>query len=117
MFGRVGIDLAGPRKQWSLLMRCRCRNLCYGFIRQAEHGYNSPAVLLTNSRNLAEQTLAEIDRILKILPTSDTAEASWENYGEVILCDTYEEMLQVADEVASEHVQVMTDRDDWFLKI
>tara|TARA_B100001027_G_C16118978_1_gene264014 strand:- start:55 stop:672 length:618 start_codon:yes stop_codon:yes gene_type:complete len=83
---------------------------------QAEHGYNSPAVLLTNSRSLADQTLGEIDRILKILPTADTAGTSWDNYGEVILCDTYEEMLQVADEVASEHVQVMTDRDDWFLE-
>ncbi|MEP1728529.1 MAG: histidinol dehydrogenase, partial [Sulfitobacter pontiacus] len=83
---------------------------------QAEHGYNSPAVLLTNSRQLAEDTLAEIDRLLQILPTAATARTSWEEYGEVIVCDTYDEMLQVADDIASEHVQVMTDRDDWFLE-
>jgi len=83
---------------------------------QAEHGYDSPAVLLTNSRALAEGTLAEIKRLLEILPTAGTARVSWEDYGEVILCDTYDEMLQVADDIASEHVQVMTDRDDWFLE-
>ncbi|MEV8469103.1 histidinol dehydrogenase, partial [Fluviibacterium sp. DFM31] len=59
---------------------------------------------------------AEIDRILGILPTAETARKSWEDYGEIIVCDTYEEMLSVADEIASEHVQVMTDRDDWFLE-
>ena len=118
LFGRVGIDLfAGPTETMVIADETVDAEICAtDLLGQAEHGYNSPAVLLTNSRNLAEQTLAEIDRILKILPTSDTAEASWENYGEVILCDTYEEMLQVADEVASEHVQVMTDRDDWFLE-
>jgi sulfopropanediol 3-dehydrogenase len=68
---------------------------------QAEHGYNSPAVLVTNSRKLAEDTLAEIDRILEIIPTKDTASKSWEDYGEVILCDTYDEMLSVADDIAS----------------
>ncbi|MFT7107507.1 MAG: sulfopropanediol 3-dehydrogenase [Yoonia sp.] len=83
---------------------------------QAEHGYNSPAILLTNSAKLARETLAEIDRILDILPTAETARTSWNDYGEVILCDTYDEMLAVADEIASEHVQVMTDRDDWFLE-
>lgn len=82
---------------------------------QAEHGYNSPAVLLTNSRRLAEDTMAEVERLLKILPTADTAAASWRDYGEVIVCDIHEEMLQVANEIASEHVQVMTDRDDWYL--
>ena len=83
---------------------------------QAEHGYNSPAVLITNSRALAEETLAEIGRLLKILPTAETAEASWRDYGEVILCADYDEMLAVSEEIASEHVQVMTDRDDWFLE-
>ncbi|MEM8663638.1 MAG: histidinol dehydrogenase, partial [Pseudomonadota bacterium] len=82
---------------------------------QAEHGYNSPAVLVTNSRRLADATLAEIERLLAILPTAETARKSWEDYGEVIVCDTYEEMLEVANDIASEHVQVMTDRDDWFL--
>jgi sulfopropanediol 3-dehydrogenase len=83
---------------------------------QAEHGYNSPCVLLTNSRRLAEETMAEVERLLAILPTAGTARVSWEEYGEVIVCDTYVEMLKVADDIASEHVQVMTDRDDWFLE-
>ena len=83
---------------------------------QAEHGYNSPAVLITNSEKLARATLAEIERILIILPTAETARRSWEDYGEVIVCDTYEEMLDKANDIASEHVQVMTDRDDWFLE-
>ena len=60
--------------------------------------------------------MEEIDRILKILPTAETASVSWQDYGEVILCDSYDEMLQVANDIASEHVQVMTDRDDWFLE-
>jgi sulfopropanediol 3-dehydrogenase len=73
-------------------------------------------VLVTNSRKLAEGTLEEIDRILKILPTAETATKSWEDYGEVILCDSHDEMLEVANDIASEHVQVMTDRDDWYLE-
>ena len=83
---------------------------------QAEHGYNSPAVLIANSHKLAEGTMAEIDRILGILPTAETARVSWDEYGEIILCDSYEEMLEVSEDIASEHIQVMTDRDDWFLE-
>jgi len=60
--------------------------------------------------------MSEIERLLKVLPTADTASVSWEDYGEIIVCDTYEEMLEVANDYASEHVQVMTDRDDWFLE-
>ena len=118
LFGRVGIDLfAGPTETMVIADETVDAEMCAtDLLGQAEHGYNSPAVLLTNSRKLAEATLGEIDRILKILPTADTASKSWEDYGEVILCDTYDEMLQVADDVASEHVQVMTDRDDWFLE-
>ena len=118
LFGRVGIDLfAGPTETMVIADETVDAEMCAtDLLGQAEHGYNSPAVLLTNSRKLADQTLAEIDRILDILPTADTASKSWEDYGEVILCDTYDEMLQVADDVASEHVQVMTDRDDWFLE-
>ena len=82
---------------------------------QAEHGFNSPACLITNSRKLAEGTLSEIDRLLKILPTTETASASWRDYGDVILCDSHDEMLSVANDMAYEHVQVMTDRDDWYL--
>ncbi len=118
LFGRVGIDLfAGPTETMVIADDTVDAELCAtDLLGQAEHGYNSPAVLLTNSEKLAKDTLAEIDRILDILPTAETARTSWEEYGEVILCDTYDEMLQVADDVASEHVQVMTDRDDWFLE-
>jgi sulfopropanediol 3-dehydrogenase len=119
LFGRVGIDLfAGPTETMVIADETAADGeLCAtDLLGQAEHGYNSPAVLLTNSEKLAKDTMAEIDRLLKIIPTADTAGKSWEDYGEVIVCDTYEEMLQVADDIASEHVQVMTDRDDWFLE-
>ena len=118
LFGKVGIDLfAGPTETMVIADETVDAEMCAtDLLGQAEHGYNSPAVLLTNSRKLAEATLAEIDRILTILPTADTASKSWEDYGEIILCDTYDEMLAVADDIASEHVQVMTDRDDWFLE-
>ncbi|MEL6682954.1 MAG: histidinol dehydrogenase [Pseudomonadota bacterium] len=118
LFGRVGIDLfAGPTETMVIADTTVDAELCAtDLLGQAEHGYNSPAVLLTNSEKLAKETLAEVNRILDILPTSETARTSWEDYGEVILCDTYDEMLRMADEIASEHVQVMTDRDDWFLE-
>ena len=118
LFGKVGIDLfAGPTETMVIADETVDAEICAtDLLGQAEHGYNSPAVLLTNSQKLAQDTLAEIDRLLMILPTSDTASVSWRDYGEVIVCDTYDEMLQMADEVASEHVQVMTDRDDWFLE-
>jgi sulfopropanediol 3-dehydrogenase len=117
LYGRVGIDLfAGPTETMVIADETVDAEMCAtDLLGQAEHGYNSPAVLVTNSRKLAEGTLAEIDRLLKILPTAATAAVSWADYGEVILCDTYDEMLTVANDIASEHVQVMTDRDDWFL--
>ena len=118
LFGRVGIDLfAGPTETMVIADDTVDGELCAtDLLGQAEHGYNSPAVLVTTSRKLAEDTMAEIERILTILPTRETAEASWWDYGEVILCESYDEMLKVANEIASEHVQVMTDRDDWFLE-
>ena len=118
LFGRVGIDLfAGPTETMVIADDTVDGELCAtDLLGQAEHGYNSPAVLVTTSRKLAEDTMAEIERILTILPTRETAEASWRDYGEVILCESYDEMLKVANEIASEHVQVMTDRDDWFLE-
>ena len=117
LFGRVGIDLlAGPTETMVIADETVDAELCAtDLLGQAEHGYDSPAVLVTNSQKLAEDTLAEIDRLLKILPTANTAAVSWEEYGEVILCDSYEEMLDVSNDIASEHVQVMTDRDHWFL--
>ena len=118
LYGRVGIDLfAGPTETMVIADDTVDAEMCAtDLLGQAEHGYNSPAVLVTNSRKLAEETMAEIDRILTILPTAGTAGVSWQDYGEVILCDSYDEMLDVANDIASEHVQVMTDRDDWFLE-
>lgn len=118
LFGQVGIDLfAGPTETMVIADETVDAELCAtDLLGQAEHGYNSPAVLVTNSRQLAEATMLEVERILGILPTAETAAKSWEDYGAVILCDTYEEILEVANDIASEHVQVMTDRDDWFLE-
>ncbi|BCL71902.1 histidinol dehydrogenase [Vibrio nigripulchritudo] len=118
LFGRVGIDLfAGPTETMVIADDTVDAEMCAtDLLGQAEHGFNSPAALVTNSRKLAEDTMEEIERILKILPTAETASASWEDYGEIILCDSYEEMLQVSEDKAYEHVQVMTDRDDWFLE-
>jgi len=117
LFGRVGIDLfAGPTETMVIADDTVDAELCAtDLLGQAEHGYNSPAILVTNNQKLAEDTLLEIDRLLTILPTADTASVSWEEYGEVIVCDNYDEMLDVANDIASEHVQVMTNRDDWFL--
>ncbi|MCL4135407.1 UNVERIFIED_CONTAM: hypothetical protein GTU68_011740 [Idotea baltica] len=118
LFGRVGIDLfAGPTETLVIVDDTVDAELCAtDLLGQAEHGYNSPAVLLTNSEKLANETLKEIERLLEVLPTAETAGVSWRDYGEVIVCDTYEELLDKANEIASEHVQVMTDRDDWFLE-
>ncbi len=118
LYGRVGIDLfAGPTETLVIADDTVDAEMCAtDLLGQAEHGVNSPAVLITNSESLAKETLKEIDRILGILPTAEVARASWEDYGEVILCSDYDEMLEQAEFVASEHVQVMTDRDDWFLE-
>ncbi|CAN1516205.1 HisD Histidinol dehydrogenase [Rhabdaerophilaceae bacterium] len=117
LYGRVGIDLfAGPTETMLIADDTVDAELCAtDLLGQAEHGYNSPACLVTNSRRLAEGTLQEVERLLKILPTAETAAISWRDYGDVILCETHDEMLQVANDMAYEHVQVMTDRDDWYL--
>ena len=118
LFGRVGIDLfAGPTETMVIADDTVDAELCAtDLLGQAEHGYNSPACMITNSRKLADATLAEIERILAILPTRETAEVSWRDYGDMIVCDTHEEMLQVANDMAYEHVQIMTDRDEWYLE-
>ena len=118
LYGRVGIDLfAGPTETMVIADDTVDAELCAtDLLGQAEHGYNSPACLITNSRQLAKDTMAEIDRLLRILPTSETAAASWENYGDVIVCDSHEDMLHTANDMAYEHVQVMTARDDWYLE-
>lgn len=118
LYGRVGIDLfAGPTETMVIADDTVDGEMCAtDLLGQAEHGYNSPACLITTSRKLANDTLSEIERLLESLPTAETASVSWRDYGDVILCDTYEEMLEVANDMAYEHVQVMTDRDDWFLE-
>lgn len=117
LFGRVGIDLfAGPTETMLIADDTVDAELsATDLLGQAEHGYNSPACLITNSRKLAEGTIREVERLLTLLPTAETASASWRDFGDVILCDTHDEMLAVANEMAYEHVQVMTDRDDWYL--
>lgn len=118
LFGRVGIDLfAGPTETMVIADETVDAELCAtDLLGQAEHGFDSPAVLVTTSKKLAKATMAEVERLLQILPTAETAGASWRDFGQVIVCDTYDEMLEVANDIASEHVQVMTDRDDWFLE-
>ncbi|PRH89038.1 histidinol dehydrogenase [Labrys okinawensis] len=117
LFGKVGIDLfAGPTETLIIADDSVDGELvATDLLGQAEHGINSPAVLITNSEKLARDTLAEIDRLLKILPTAAIAAKAWADFGEVILCDTLEEMVAQADFVASEHVQVMTRDPDHFL--
>jgi sulfopropanediol 3-dehydrogenase len=118
LFGRVGIDLfAGPTETLVIADDTVDGEICAtDLLGQAEHGPNSPAILLTNSAKLARDTMAEIERLLRILPTAAVARKAWEDYGEVILCDSEEEMVKVADDIASEHVQVMTRDPDYFLK-
>ncbi len=118
LFGRVGIDLlAGPTETLLIADETVDAELCAtDLLGQAEHGPDSPAVLVTNSRALAEATIAEVERLLTILPTAANAGAAWRDYGEVILCAGHDEMLTEAERIASEHVQVMTDRDEWYLE-
>lgn len=116
LFGRVGIDLfAGPTETLVIADESVDGELCAAdLLGQAEHGPTSPAVLLTNSEKLAKDTMAEVERQLTILPTGEVAGQAWKDFGEVIVCDTHEEMLQVANELAFEHVQVMTENVDFY---
>jgi sulfopropanediol 3-dehydrogenase len=118
LFGRVGIDLfAGPTETLVIADETVDGEMCAtDLLGQAEHGPNSPAILLTNSERLARDTMAEIERLLKILPTASVAAKAWEDYGEVIVCDDEDEMVKEADRIASEHVQVMTRDPDYFLE-
>jgi sulfopropanediol 3-dehydrogenase len=117
LFGRVGIDLlAGPTETPIIADDTVDAEICAtDLLGQAEHGPTSPAVLITNSEKLARDTMKEVERLLKILPSADLAGQAWKDYGEVIVCDSYEEMVREADRVASEHVQVMTRDPDYFL--
>jgi len=117
LFGRVGIDLlAGPTETLVIADDSVDGEICAtDLLGQAEHGPTSPAVLLTNSEKLARDTMNEVERLLKILPTADAAGQAWRDYGEVIVCDNEAEMVAEADRIASEHVQVMTRDPDYFL--
>src|SRR5450755_3756803 len=117
LFGRVGIDLlAGPTETLIIADDSVDGEICAtDLLGQAEHGPTSPAVLITNSEKLARATMSEVERLLKILPSADLAGQAWKDYGEVIVCDSIDEMVQEADRVASEHVQVMTRDPDYFL--
>jgi len=118
LFGRVGIDLfAGPTETLVIADDSVDGELCAtDLLGQAEHGPDSPAILLTTSEKLARATMAEVDRLLTILPTADIARQAWNGFGEVIVAKDDAEMVQIADEIASEHVQVMTRDPDYFLK-
>lgn len=116
LFGRVGIDLfAGPTETLIIADESVDAEICaVDILGQAEHGPTSPAALLTNSRKLAEETMAEIERQLDILPTAEIAREAWAEYGSIIVCDSIDEMVAEADRLAYEHVQVMTEDPDYF---
>ncbi|MEC8447624.1 MAG: histidinol dehydrogenase [Pseudomonadota bacterium] len=118
MFGEIGIDLiAGPTETLVIADDTSDGEICAtDLLGQAEHGPTSPAILITDSEKLAEDTLSEIDRLLDILPTANITKASWENFGEIILCEDQEDMLIEANKLAYEHVQVMTKDPSYFLK-
>ena len=118
LYGRVGIDLfAGPTETLIIADKTSDPEICaIDLLGQAEHGPTSPAILLTDSEKLANDTLKEVERQLEILPTAEIAKISWKEYGQVIVCDNINEMVQVADDLAFEHVQVMTEDPDYFHK-
>jgi sulfopropanediol 3-dehydrogenase len=118
LFGKVGIDLfAGPTETLVIADDTTDVETCAtDLLGQAEHGPTSPAVLLTTSKTIAEGIEAEIQRQLAVLPTADIASVSWRDYGQVILCDTVDELVAEADRIASEHVQVMTENPRYFLE-
>jgi sulfopropanediol 3-dehydrogenase len=119
LFGRVGIDLfAGPTETLIICDEVGCDGelAATDLLGQAEHGPDSPAILLTTSRALAEETMREVERLLTILPTAAIARRAWDSFGEVIVAEDDAEMARIADEIASEHVQVMTRDPDYFLE-
>lgn len=118
LYGRVGIDLfAGPTETMVICDDSVDAELvAVDLLGQAEHGPTSPAVCLTTSRKIAEELPAAIEQVLQRLDTAAVASVAWRDYGEIILCDTNEEMLQESERICSEHVQVMTEDPDWFLQ-
>jgi len=118
LFGRVGIDLFAGSTETLLICDeagCDAELVATDLLGQAEHGPDSPAVLLTTSEKLARETMTQIERLLAIVPTADHARTAWQNHGEVIVAESDEEMAVFSDQIASEHVQVMTHDPDYFL--
>jgi sulfopropanediol 3-dehydrogenase len=119
LFGRVGIDLfAGPTETLVIADEIGCdpELAATDLLGQAEHGPDSPAILLTTSDRLARETMQQVTRLLEILPTRDIARVAWETMGEVIVAQSDDEMVAIADQIASEHVQVMTREPEFFLR-
>ena len=118
LFGKVGIDLfAGPTEILVIADETAdAEMVATDLLGQAEHGTNSPAWLVTTSEKLAQETLAEVERQRKILPTGDVAGQSWDDYGEIVVVDSYEEMLELGDEYAAEHVEILTADPIYFLE-
>jgi len=118
LYGRVGIDLfAGPTETLVIADDTCDGEMCAtDLLGQAEHGTNSPAILLTNSQKIVDDTIVEIEKQLQTLATADIASVAWRDYGQIILCDTEQEMVEEADRIASEHVQVMTRDPNYFLE-
>lgn len=119
LFGRVGIDLfAGPTETLVIADEIGCdpELAATDLLGQAEHGPDSPAILLTTSETMARETMREVTRLLEVLPTRDIARAAWDAMGEVIVAESDDEMVQIADQIASEHVQVMTRDPEFFLR-
>ena len=117
LFGEIGIDLiAGPTETLIIADDTSDGEICAtDLLGQAEHGPTSPAILITTSERVALETISEVNRLLKILPTADIARKSWEDFGQVILCQNDQEMVEEADKISSEHVQVMTKDPSYFL--
>jgi len=117
LYGRVGIDLfAGPTETLVIADDTADGEMCAtDLLGQAEHGPTSPSILLTTSERVAKETMQEVERQLTILPTADIASVAWRDYGEVIVCDTDDEMVAEADRIASEHVEVLTKNPRYFL--
>jgi len=118
LFGKIGIDLlAGPTETLVIADETSDAEICAtDLLGQAEHGPGSPAILLTNSETLGHETIKEVERQLQTLPTADVAGIAWRDYGQVIVVDTIDEMVEEADRIASEHVQVMTEDPRYFLE-
>ena len=118
VFGRVGIDLlAGPTETVVVADdSCDVEMAATDLLGQAEHGFNSPSVLVTTSKELADALPAEIERQLATLETADVAGKAWADYGQIILCESNEEMIDVTNELAFEHVEIITRDPDYFLQ-